>query len=150
VTYNVKHFPPDAPNPFRISVKHPAEFLIDLYHDGEVVIHELHEQGDARHTPTEETSSQQDATPAQPGAESHTEFLSFWGSCRGQRVLPLPSSPLGGSLPVIVARTALTEMLRKGLLGIQIRFPGFPISPSWRRILTHVAEASSQPHVGIR
>jgi len=52
VTYNLKHFPPDALNPFRISVKHPDEFLIDLYHiDGEVVIHELHEQGAALSTP---------------------------------------------------------------------------------------------------
>jgi hypothetical protein len=46
VTYNLKDFPEKAISPFGISVKHPDEFLIDLYHiDGEIVIHELHKQG---------------------------------------------------------------------------------------------------------
>lgn len=46
VTYNLKHFPEDALNAHGVSAKHPDEFLIDLYYiDGEIVIHELHEQG---------------------------------------------------------------------------------------------------------
>lgn len=46
VTYNLKHFPEEALEPFGIVAKHPDEFLIDLYHlNGEIVIHELHEQG---------------------------------------------------------------------------------------------------------
>lgn len=46
VTYNLKHFPADALRPFGVEPMHPDEFLVDLYHaDGEVVVHELHEQG---------------------------------------------------------------------------------------------------------
>ena len=52
VTYNLKDFPEESRKPFGIEVKHPDEFLIDLYHvDGELVVHELHEQGAALHTP---------------------------------------------------------------------------------------------------
>jgi len=48
VTYNLKHFPKESLDPFGITVKHPDEFLIDLYHaNREMVIHELHEQGAA-------------------------------------------------------------------------------------------------------
>src|SRR6266853_4966496 len=46
VTYNLKDFPEESLKPFGITVKHPDEFLIDLYHiDGQFVVHELHEQG---------------------------------------------------------------------------------------------------------
>jgi len=46
VTYNLRHFPKESLQPFGIEAKHPDEFLIDLYHiDGEIVIHELHQQG---------------------------------------------------------------------------------------------------------
>lgn len=46
VTYNLKHFPEESLRPFGIAAKHPDEFLINLYHlDGEMVVHELHEQG---------------------------------------------------------------------------------------------------------
>ena len=52
VTYNLRHFPKEALKPFGIEAKHPDEFLIDLYHiDGEIVIHELHEQGAALNKP---------------------------------------------------------------------------------------------------
>jgi len=52
VTYNLKHFPEGALKPFGIEAKHPDEFLIDLYHiDGEIVIHQLHEQGAALSQP---------------------------------------------------------------------------------------------------
>jgi PIN domain-containing protein len=52
VTYNLKHFPEAALKPFGIEAKHPDEFLIDLYHlNGEIVVHELHEQGAALRTP---------------------------------------------------------------------------------------------------
>jgi hypothetical protein len=52
VTYNLKDFPEQALKPFDIEAKHPDEFLIDLYHiDGEIVIHELHEQGAALNKP---------------------------------------------------------------------------------------------------
>jgi len=52
VTYNLKDFPEASRKPFGIEAKHPDEFLIDLYHiDGELVVHELHEQGAALHTP---------------------------------------------------------------------------------------------------
>lgn len=52
VTYNLMHFPADSLKPFGIEVKHPDEFLVDLYHlDGEVVVHELHEQGRILRTP---------------------------------------------------------------------------------------------------
>jgi len=52
VTYNLKDFPERALKPFGIEAKHPDEFLIDLYHiDGEIVIHELHEQGAAQNKP---------------------------------------------------------------------------------------------------
>lgn len=52
VTYNLKHFPEAALKPFGIEARHPDEFLIDLYHlNGEVVVHELHEQGAALRTP---------------------------------------------------------------------------------------------------
>jgi hypothetical protein len=46
VTYNLKHFPEESLTPHGITVKHPDEFLIDLYHiDSEIVVHELHQQG---------------------------------------------------------------------------------------------------------
>jgi len=46
VTYKLKHFPEDIVRPHGITVKHPDEFLIDLYHiDSEIVVHELHQQG---------------------------------------------------------------------------------------------------------
>jgi predicted nucleic acid-binding protein len=46
VTYNLKHFPAISLKPHGITVKNPDEFLIDLYHiDGEIVVHELHQQG---------------------------------------------------------------------------------------------------------
>jgi predicted nucleic acid-binding protein len=46
VTYNLNHFPDASLKPFGIEAKHPDEFLIDLYHlNGEIVVHELHEQG---------------------------------------------------------------------------------------------------------
>ena len=52
VTFNLKHFPEAALKPFGIEAKHPDEFLIDLYHlNGEMVVHELHEQGAALRTP---------------------------------------------------------------------------------------------------
>ena len=52
VTYNLKDFPEDSLKPFGIEAKHPDEFLIDLYHiDGELVVHELHEQGAILHKP---------------------------------------------------------------------------------------------------
>ena len=52
VTYNLKDFPEDSLKPFGIEAKHPDEFLIDLYHvDGELVVHELHEQGATLHKP---------------------------------------------------------------------------------------------------
>jgi len=52
VTYNLKDFPQEALKPFGIEAKHPDEFLIDLYYiDGEIVIHELHEQGAALNKP---------------------------------------------------------------------------------------------------
>jgi len=52
VTYNLKDFPEESLKPFGIEVKHPDEFLIDLYHiDGELVVHELHEQGAALRKP---------------------------------------------------------------------------------------------------
>ena len=52
VTYNLKDFPEQALKPFGIEAKHPDKFLIDLYHiDGEIVIHELHEQGAALNQP---------------------------------------------------------------------------------------------------
>lgn len=52
VTYNLKHFPEESLKPFGIVAKHPDEFLIDLYHlNGEIVIHELHEQGQVLRTP---------------------------------------------------------------------------------------------------
>lgn len=48
VTYNLKHFPEMSLKPFEITAKHPDEFLIDLYHlNGEIVVHELHQQGSA-------------------------------------------------------------------------------------------------------
>ena len=51
-TYNLKHFPEAALKPFGIEAKYPDEFLIDLYHlNGEMVVHELHEQGAALRTP---------------------------------------------------------------------------------------------------
>src|SRR5215475_12879304 len=46
LTYNIKHFPDESLKPHGIEVKHPDEFLIDLYHlNTEIVVHELHEQG---------------------------------------------------------------------------------------------------------
>jgi len=46
VTYNLKDFPQESLKPFGITAKHPDEFLIDLYYvDGEIVVHELHQQG---------------------------------------------------------------------------------------------------------
>ena len=52
VTYNRKHFFENSLRPFGIVAKHPDEFLIDLYHlNGEVVVHELHEQGAALRKP---------------------------------------------------------------------------------------------------
>jgi hypothetical protein len=52
VTYNLKHFPEESLDPFKITAKHPDEFLIDLYHlNGEMVVHELHQQGTALRTP---------------------------------------------------------------------------------------------------
>lgn len=46
VTYNLKHFPEESLKPFGITAKHPDQFLIDLYYiDGEIVVHELHQQG---------------------------------------------------------------------------------------------------------
>jgi hypothetical protein len=52
VTYNLKHFPEESLNAFEITAKHPDEFLIDLYHlNGEIVVHELHQQGTALRTP---------------------------------------------------------------------------------------------------
>lgn len=46
VTYNLKDFPEESLKPHGIDVKHPDEFLIDLYHiDSEIVVHELHQQG---------------------------------------------------------------------------------------------------------
>jgi hypothetical protein len=52
VTYNLKHFPEESLKPFNITTKHPDEFLIDLYHlNGEMVVHELHQQGAALRTP---------------------------------------------------------------------------------------------------
>lgn len=46
VTYNLRHFPEESLKPYGIAVKHPDEFLIDLYHmDSEIVVHELHQQG---------------------------------------------------------------------------------------------------------
>jgi len=52
VTYNLKHFSEESLKPFGIIAKHPDEFLIDLYHlNGEIVIHELHEQGQVLRTP---------------------------------------------------------------------------------------------------
>lgn len=46
VTYNRKHFPEESLNRFGITAKHPDEFLIDLYYvNGEIVVHELHQQG---------------------------------------------------------------------------------------------------------
>ena len=46
MTYNLKHFPEESLKPFGIVAKHPDELLIDLYHlNGEIVVHELHEQG---------------------------------------------------------------------------------------------------------
>ncbi|MGB7229680.1 MAG: hypothetical protein WBD26_18210, partial [Candidatus Acidiferrales bacterium] len=51
VTYNLKHFPEESLSPFEITAKHPDEFLIDLYHlNGEMVVHELHQQGTALRT----------------------------------------------------------------------------------------------------
>jgi hypothetical protein len=51
VTYNLKHFPEESLNPFGITAKHPDESLIDLYHlNGEIVVHELHQQGTALRT----------------------------------------------------------------------------------------------------
>jgi predicted nucleic acid-binding protein len=45
-TNNLKHFPEDALKPHGIIAKHPDEFLMDLYYvNGEMVIHQLHEQG---------------------------------------------------------------------------------------------------------
>ena len=50
--YNLKHFPEESLKPFEIKAKHPDEFLIDLYHlDGEMVVHELHQQGATLRTP---------------------------------------------------------------------------------------------------
>jgi PIN domain len=52
VTYNLKDFAEESLKPFGIEAKHPDEFLIDLYHiDGELVVHELHEQGAALSKP---------------------------------------------------------------------------------------------------
>lgn len=52
VTYNLKHFSERSLQPFGIAAKTPDEFLIDLYHlDGEMVVHELHEQGAALNAP---------------------------------------------------------------------------------------------------
>ena len=46
VTYNLKHLPQGIVRPYGIEVKHPDEFLIDLYHvDNEIDVHELHQQG---------------------------------------------------------------------------------------------------------
>jgi hypothetical protein len=46
VTYNVKHFLDESLRPYGIEVKHPDEFLIDLYHiNSEIVVHVLHQQG---------------------------------------------------------------------------------------------------------
>lgn len=46
ITYNLRHFPEQSMKPHGIEVKHPDEFLIDLYHvDSEIVVHELHQQG---------------------------------------------------------------------------------------------------------
>jgi hypothetical protein len=46
VTYNLKDFPEGSLRPHGIIVKHPDEFLIDLYHvNSEIVVHELHQQG---------------------------------------------------------------------------------------------------------
>jgi hypothetical protein len=52
VTYNLKNFPEESLKPFGITAKHPDEFLIDLYHlNGEIVVHDLHEQGAALSKP---------------------------------------------------------------------------------------------------
>jgi predicted nucleic acid-binding protein len=46
VTFNTRHFPAQATDPFNIAVVHPDEFLIDLYYlDPDRVVHVLHEQG---------------------------------------------------------------------------------------------------------
>lgn len=52
VTYNLDDFPEESLRPYGIEVKHPDEFLIDLYHiDNEIVVHELHQQGAELKTP---------------------------------------------------------------------------------------------------
>ena len=52
MTYNLKDFPEESLKPFEITAKHPDEFLIDLYHlNGEMVVHELHQQGTALRSP---------------------------------------------------------------------------------------------------
>ena len=46
ITFNTRHFPAQATDPFNIAVVHPDEFLIDLYYlDPDRVVHVLHEQG---------------------------------------------------------------------------------------------------------
>lgn len=52
VTYNLRDFPEESLKPFGIGVKHPDEFLINLYYvDSEIVVHELHQQGVALSKP---------------------------------------------------------------------------------------------------
>jgi hypothetical protein len=48
VTYNLKHFKEEDLKPQDTTARHPDEFLIDLYHlNPEIVVHTLHEQGNA-------------------------------------------------------------------------------------------------------
>ena len=45
ITFNLKHFPEAALDPWDIEVQHPDEFLVDLYHsNSDLIIHILYEQ----------------------------------------------------------------------------------------------------------
>jgi predicted nucleic acid-binding protein len=45
VTFNLKHFPDTATDPWNIEVQHPDEFLVHLYYlNPDFIVHILHEQ----------------------------------------------------------------------------------------------------------
>jgi predicted nucleic acid-binding protein len=48
VTFNVRHFSPEALEPWLVEARHPDDFLVDMYRQHpEILVHVLHEQARA-------------------------------------------------------------------------------------------------------
>ena len=120
ITFNSRHFPAQATDPFNIAVVHPDEFLIDLYYlDPDRVVHVLHEQGsdlnptksfeDTRfHQPLLHTGQRRvfDSAPAEPAAARGSQ------GCRPEcSATTEPSLPLKRWQDSRVIFTALPALL---------------------------------------